>query len=1128
MAQNDDVQAPEDESGSVLADTQAGFVPAPAVPVDDAPEAGERRPASAAAPPPGGGDNGPLRAAWTWLTTGVWAALAWLGLALATWVAMSQIGSIVAEVTPTGQYPVSALTGIGQLGAITTAPHAPLMAWDQAGVHFPALRTWLWTCVGMDLLFIAGLVMLAVTIMKNRPRVTVARWLIAVVAACYGAEALLGAIALGLAQADRKGDGGQDVWAWPLHIATELKWASVIVLAGWIVYRVHESYTCFKDSRAPMTRRVGIYADLRRLVQAFEVQRFSVVVVLLLGLIAIGPPLSGTLEQMPDVQRAWLSSGRYAGWSQLLLAALAQVLLAVMLASLGRMRTVRAMVKFADRDDNRRGDPQLLVWIGIALSLPALAGVLTAAGAARVSWARVAAFSAILLIFALASVGIDKADSRRRQRNRAQLAPYSGRALPARDLRMAGIAGLAGDALAVMVVAVTPLGAVRSFMAPALVMGGLPVAALAVGMIGAAAVPLACGLLASRYPPDVQEDQQENEEEPAPDDAQPAAKQKTTRATRRERDRHLAGRALYIRVLLLTGAAFVLTDLWLIIAPLNATHVLGVLATAVIAIGSLATLLGTLAFLVQTRRPLSIFRSLRLNVTPVLTIIMIIAVAGGIFDSSSSLHQVSGPVAAGQAPRPTLATALARWLHSPLTSSCAVPAPGTSKAGGHQVRIEPLVQVAASGGGIRAAWWTVHVLGLLAGTPCGRHDIFAVSGVSGGSVGTAVLAAEPAGTTHPVAAAEASIETMADPDALASAVDGFMLRDTVAGYTGLDIRAAQMPSTARFPDRAALMQAVWQNQDPQLRAPFPLRHSWLPWTLLFNSTSVTTGCRAILSTVALPHPAAGATANDGLSCGLGASGPSGSYDFFARLRCMRNISTATAAMLSARFTYITPSGTLDGCGGQRSAFADQLVDGGYGDASGLSTLINLAPALLARVREFNTRAIAGAGSGGPVTVVVPVTVYLGNSVQPARTIVVPSRTPEITVPTTALSAGPATELTSTDAMLQLAGATTAGSAWLTCGAEDVACAQAHAIAQAAVPNPLIMIAPTEFPGVAAPLGWLLSKASQNALEDALQRDSDPQTKACGAYKARYLTKRPYCLPGVGGLLDLLRLTKRTP
>ena len=208
-----------------------------------------------------------------------------------------------------------------------------------------------------------------------------------------------------------------------------------------------------------------------------------------------------------------------------------------------------------------------------------------------------------------------------------------------------------------------------------------------------------------------------------------------------------------------------------------------------------------------------------------------------------------------------------------------------------------------------------------------------MSSVSGGSVGTAVLAAVPAGTAHPIATAEARIATMADPDALAAGVDGFMLRDAIAGYTGLDIRALQMPAAARFPDRAALMQAVWQNQDPQLGAPFPLRHSWLPWTLLFNSTSVTTGCRAVLSSVALPHPPASAVQNDGLSCGLGASGPGGSYDFFARLRCMRNISTATAAMLSARFAYITPSGTVNGCGHQRGTFSDQLVDGGYGDAS---------------------------------------------------------------------------------------------------------------------------------------------------------------------------------------------------
>ena len=482
----------------------------------------------------------------------------------------------------------------------------------------------------------------------------------------------------------------------------------------------------------------------------------------------------------------------------------------------------------------------------------------------------------------------------------------------------------------------------------------------------------------------------------------------------------------------IVGAVFIAADIWLILAPLSATHVLGVLATVVIAIGSLAGLLGTLAFLVQTRQPLPLFSVLRLNVTPVLTIIVIIAIAGGIADRNSALHRVSGPVATGGPARPSLAAALTTWLHSPLTASCALSAPAALSAGSHPVRIEPLIQVAASGGGIRAAWWAVRILGTLARTPCGLHDVFAVSSVSGGSVGTAVLASVPPGTAHPVSAADASMTTIADPDALAAAIDGLVVRDTIAGYTGLDFWAAQMPASERFPDRAALMESVWQNQDPLLRQPFPLRRSWLPWALMFNATSVSTGCRAIMSSVALPDSAPRASGAAGLPCGLGSTGMTGSYDFFDRLPCQRNIATATAALLSARYAYITPSGTLDGCGQLRGTFQDQLVDGGYGDSSGLSTLADLAPAVMARVRQYNNLAMSSARPGQPVTLVMPVTVYLGNSVQPARAVVTPARTPEISVPTSALSIGPGTELTGTDALLQDIAAETGQGQWMNC------------------------------------------------------------------------------------------------
>ncbi|HEX9065578.1 MAG TPA: hypothetical protein VF843_10750, partial [Streptosporangiaceae bacterium] len=87
---------------------------------------------------------------------------------------------------------------------------------------------------------------------------------------------------------------------------------------------------------------------------------------------------------------------------------------------------------------------------------------------------------------------------------------------------------------------------------------------------------------------------------------------------------------------------------------------------------------------------------------------------------------------------------------------------------------------------------------------------------------------------------------------------------------------------------------------------------------------------------------------------------------------------------------------------------------------------------------------------------------------------------------------------------------------------DPVCVAVQAAAPALVPDPVVMITPTEHPGVAAPLGWLLSQASQDALDQALARDQY-EKKPCGPYQPTYASRRPYCLPGVGGLADLLTL-----
>ena len=222
-----------------------------------------------------------------------------------------------------------------------------------------------------------------------------------------------------------------------------------------------------------------------------------------------------------------------------------------------------------------------------------------------------------------------------------------------------------------------------------------------------------------------------------------------------------------------------------------------------IATGTLAVVLAVLANLAQTQRPLPLFRLIRLNVTPVITLVAVIGLVGASVDSSPVLHEIRGPVSAADPPAtPNPADQLDSWLGTPLGTSadaCAVSAPAASIAGTEgPVQVRPLILVAAAGGGIRAAWWAEHALADLAAIPCGRADLFAVSSVSGGSVGMAVL-----DSTRTTRAADADMADIAGPDALAAGIDGLLLHDMIAGFTGLDLPAAQMPPGQPFADRPA-------------------------------------------------------------------------------------------------------------------------------------------------------------------------------------------------------------------------------------------------------------------------------------------------------------------------------------
>jgi hypothetical protein len=1094
-----------------------------------------------------------------------WWALAGGSLAAAGFIGMAEAGGVVLQATPTGQFSVSSLYGIGQLTQPLTSPAPTLNGWAQEGN--PDLPGWLLAHLAFDVLFIIGYSLLAVIMLwAATARSGAAEQAAAGQAAAGQARPWrLGYLLLGLVVAGNAAQVGlaaAAVWgwirprhevppslAWSLHGATMFKWVAAIVLLIWAGYRVLNS--------------PAVAQGIGQIARAVKAQRFSMVILILLGLIAASRG-SDVLEQMPDVERAWLTQAPSLGWVHLAAAVIAQFLVAFLLLYLGRRRVTRAVHKFGQQGENR-DQSRLWLWLLAPAVLLVLTWVLGWRHWAQVSWLGAIAIPLVMWGVAVASLVF---------RSRAGQAPPRDTEVAGDAADMIALVHTVGDLLAVAVVALAGLGLVRAFTAPALVVGGWYAkadgAAVIVGIVGAVAVWAvarpALTWMKGMLPPEL----------PAPPVAAPpasvAADSGPTGETGPEARPASAGPTGLISPapppadpvrrakdpkgpwwpVAAAAAPLVVADGLLIFVPLWTTHWLGVLGTAVTGLGTLAVGLGGLAFLAQRYQPPPLFRLLRLSSTPVITLIVIAGILGVAINRNSGLHDIRPPsaragttatasggltsattppgstaaasttaVGAGTSSGPaTLAGSLQQWLADPLTRSCAVAAPASATAGTSGVRVAPLVMVAASGGGIRAAWWAVHTMTMLAGTQCGRHGVFAVSSVSGGSVGMAVLATSP----HPARA----IAKIAGPDALAAGIDGLLLRDTIAGYTGLDLTAAQMPAHQRYPDRAALMEHAWEAEDSGLTEPFPLTEPAVAWRLLFNSTAVRTGCRAILPDRSLagpgePAPAAGPP----LSCGLGSAAPAAnSYDLFAKLPCLKGIDTATAALLSARFTFISPSGVVDGCRrSQRSTAQEQFVDGGYADSSGLATLAGLAPSLTAAVRQYNTSAVADARAGQPVTLVVPVTVYLGNSPQVVPSPTAPGSDPELLVPVDASAASG--DLTTPNALLQQLGQETAADAWLPCpqtgppsgSPPGLGCGTIRNAAAGTIPRQLVLVAPQTVPRVAAPLGWVLSPASRMALDAALLQDA---TRSCEPEGTTV-----YCPAGTGGLRYLLRLVHIT-
>jgi hypothetical protein len=423
----------------------------------------------------------------------------------------------------------------------------------------------------------------------------------------------------------------------------------------------------------------------------------------------------------------------------------------------------------------------------------------------------------------------------------------------------------------------------------------------------------------------------------------------------------------------------------------------------------------------------------------------------------------------------------------------------------------PLVLVATAGGGIRAATWTSLALdcifrrvtaaaphcpnppGTTARTTPAADRFFAAGGTSGGSVGLAqydaLLRAEA--DDDPIGSEAKWVEKRLGDDFVAPTVAGLLFRDLPRIFIGFDAG-----------DRAALLEQGWERpwggDDGRLADGF--RATWEPTPpddrrlrplLLLNGTSVEDGCRFVTSVLRPSIHARGTAANNDClrldAYGPGAQPPlpdtflPATTDLADFLCPGQDVRMSTAALLSARFAFVSPSGRLTA--GRCSPPEEQppryapagenaatfVVDGGYFDNSGARVLVDLWRSLAPRVAANNADATS--------TCIVPVFVQLDNDGDTEPAPGPDPRPHEWTIPLAVIAGGISSHETSARAE---AAAVFDRPAVL--GEREVRAGGTL------LTNFWLRLAPRAHPGPRPPLGWTLSDGSFTDMRTELAAD----------------------------------------
>jgi hypothetical protein len=416
-------------------------------------------------------------------------------------------------------------------------------------------------------------------------------------------------------------------------------------------------------------------------------------------------------------------------------------------------------------------------------------------------------------------------------------------------------------------------------------------------------------------------------------------------------------RSVKIQPILAVGIALaLLTTLGLILFPLELAPAIGTTAVVLLGATFFAVVAAALVGFAEWTRPPDMLAAFWFRRTPVFVFLFIwLLLAGGGGNDVALLRDAHE----GAQPGITTDDAWERWLERNQDAL------GGDRTGNRAA--VPVVFVASSGGGLRAAAWTGYVMDCLFGTgeaaDCASREavdtrsILAMSGVSGGSVGLAGFA----GASLGAAGEEADwVEVRFGDDYLAAAVAWLAFIDTPQTFLGF------APS---IQDRAAMMERAfersWSNPGDEGFLSTGLFELWhdqpeLP-LMIFNGTSVNDPCRFNLSVIDGNAHAPDDTCTSLLVFEGSTSGVDSSVTFAATQDLVdylcpgEDIKLSTAAILSARFPIISPSAKLGGhleqC--RETARPAYVVDGGYLEGSAAGTLLELWDHFEARVTAWN-------------------------------------------------------------------------------------------------------------------------------------------------------------------------------